>query len=115
MNCESVWNTFGICRIATNAGTLNGEDYQQRMEAVIERQRRYNEILRDEAQAYNSNSNGRNPRGIEVVADYVDESTPSTGTFQFGKDEIDGGDCFHPSVKGQNLVADLMWSANPDK
>ncbi|TQV70226.1 SGNH/GDSL hydrolase family protein [Exilibacterium tricleocarpae] len=115
VNCESIWNTFNICGIATSGGTVNGEGVAQRLASIAATQRRYNEILLEESNAYNSNSNGRNPRGIEVVADYVDETTPSTGTFQFNKDDIDGGDCFHPSVQGQNTIADLMWNANPDK
>lgn len=115
VNCESVWNTFDICTIATSGSSLNGENAAQRLAAVANVQRRYNEILVEESAAYNSNSNGRNPRGIEVVADYVDENTASTGTFQFGQDDIDGGDCFHPSVQGQNIIADLMWNSNPDK
>ena len=113
--CEAVWNTFGICSIATKGSGLNGESLSQRLSAIGDMQRRYNEIIRDEAIAYNANSNGRNPRGIEVIADYVNESTLSTGTFSFSKDDIDGADCFHPSLKGQNTVADLMWNANTDK
>ena len=115
VNCESIWNTFNICGIATNGSRLNGESISQRLATIAATQRRYNEILVEESNAYNSNSNGRNPRGIEVVAEYVDENTQSTGTFQFGKDDIDGGDCFHPSVRGQNTIAELMWNSNPDK
>ena len=37
--------------------------------ACNERQQRYNEILREEALAYNSDANGLNPRLIEVTAD----------------------------------------------
>ncbi|WP_020409953.1 SGNH/GDSL hydrolase family protein [Hahella ganghwensis] len=114
VNCESLWSTFGVCRIATNGGTMNGESFQQRYNGVSQAQRRYNEILAEEAAAYNSNSNGRNDRSIEVVADYVDENTPSAGTYVFGPDDIDGGDCFHPSIRGQNLVADILWNSNPD-
>ena len=94
---------------------MNGESNADRLVAIAARQQRYNEILAEEAAAYNANTNGKNSRGIEVVADYVDESTPSAGTTSFGANEIDGGDCFHPSVSGQNLLSDVMWSNNPDK
>ncbi|MBY6191337.1 SGNH/GDSL hydrolase family protein [Microbulbifer agarilyticus] len=109
VNCESAWSTFGICRIATDGGTLNGESFATRHAGITAAQKRYNEILQEEASAYNGTN------GIEVVAEYAGESQPSTGTFQFGKNDIDGGDCFHPSVAGQNTVADLMWNGNPDK
>lgn len=115
INCNSIWSTFGVCSIATNGGTYNGESHSQRYAALNTVQRRYNEILAEEASAYNSNSNGLNPRGIEVASNYVDENTSSTGTFNFGKNDIDGGDCFHPSILGQNKVSDLMWNNNPDK
>ena len=115
IRCESVWDTFNICSIATSGSSMNGESSIERLAAIEDRQRRYNEILAQEAAAYNSNSAGQNTRGIEVISDYVDESTPSTGTTSFGADEIDGGDCFHPSVSGQNIVSDRMWLNNPDK
>ena len=56
----------------------------------------------EEALAYRTNSNGRNPRGIEVVAEYVDELTLSLGTLSWGASRINGSDCFHPSLSGQN-------------
>ncbi len=113
VDCELVWDTASVCLIATQSGTLNGETLATRLAAVAERQRRYNEILRAEAEAYTANGDGRNPRGIEVVAEYVDEATPSLGTFVFGPSEINGGDCFHPSLLGQNRVAELAWRRDP--
>lgn len=115
VRCENVWSSYDICTIATSGSTLNGETTAQRLAAISTAQRRYNEILAEEAVAYNSNSNGKNPQGIEVVADYVNESTPSTGTTTFGKDDIDGGDCFHPSLQGQNKISQVMWNNNPDR
>lgn len=115
VNCESLWSTFNVCEIATAGGNYNGENHAQRYAGVSAAQQRYNEILREEAEAYNVNSAGQNPRGIEVVADYVDEDTLSAGTRSFGASEIDGGDCFHPSIKGQNLVSDILWMSNPSK
>lgn len=115
IDCEAVWADYGICTIATQGADLNGESLSTRLSAIEARQQRYNEILRDEAAAYDSNSNGRNPRGIEVIADYVDESTASVGTFSFGENDIDGGDCFHPSLQGQNAAAELSWTNNSDR
>jgi hypothetical protein len=40
---------------------------------------------------------------------------PSFGTLSFGADDINGGDCFHPSFQGQNRIAEAAWSANPDR
>jgi hypothetical protein len=114
VDCEGVWSDYDICTIATQGTALNGESISQRLSGISERQQRYNEILRDEAIAYNTNANGRNPRGVEVVSDYVDETVPSVGTFAFGADDIDGGDCFHPSLAGQNSSASLSWGSNPD-
>jgi hypothetical protein len=85
-----------------------------RLAGIAERQTRYNEILREEAQAYRTNTNGQNPRFIEVLTDYVDESTDSVGTFQFSAADIDGGDCFHPSIQGQSTIAGKASQGNPD-
>jgi len=115
VNCESLWNTFDVCPIATNGGTMQGESYAQRFVNLNSRQAAYNNILKQEAQAYNTNSNGRNPRGIEVISEYTNQSTSNIGTFSFGKNDINGGDCFHPSVSGQNRVANFMWQANTDR
>jgi lysophospholipase L1-like esterase len=112
VDCEGVWEDFDICEIVTRGGFRDGLTEEMRLAAIAARQRRYNEILRSEAEAYNRNTNGRNPRGIEVLTDYVDEATPSTGTYSFGPDDIDGGDCFHPSLAGQNKVAELSWAGN---
>ena len=109
VNCESVWSTFGICRIATNGGTMNGESFATRYAGINSAQRLYNEVLQQEAAAYNGTN------GVEVVAEYSGANQTNVGTFTFGKNDIDGGDCFHPSVSGQNTVANLMWSGNPDK
>ncbi|WP_226702418.1 SGNH/GDSL hydrolase family protein [Microbulbifer elongatus] len=109
VNCESVWSTFGICRIATNGGTMNGESFATRYAGIESAQRLYNEVLQQEAAAYNGTN------GVEVVAEYSGENQTNVGTFTFGKNDIDGGDCFHPSVRGQNTVANLMWNGNPDK
>jgi len=115
IRCENVWSSYNVCNIATSGSSLNGESSATRLAALELVQQSYNEILAEEATAYNTNSVGQNPRGIEVVSNYVDESTASTGTFSFSAADIDGGDCFHPSVLGQNKVADLMWDTNTDK
>jgi len=115
INCDSLWSSYDVCRIVTNGGTLNGESSATRLAGVALAQQSYNAIVRQEVTAYNSNTNGLNPNGIELVAEYVDENTPSAGTFQFGAENIDGGDCFHPNVSTQNTIANFMWNANPFK
>lgn len=109
IRCENVWTSYGICTIATSGSTLNGESTAQRLAAIEVAQQRYNEIIAEEAAAYDGTN------GIEVVASYQGENVSTVGTFSFGKNDIDGGDCFHPSVSGQNTAANLMWNHNPDK
>jgi len=109
IRCENVWNSFGVCTIATSGSSLNGESSAQRLAAIEVAQQRYNEIIAEEAAAYDGTN------GVEVVTSYQGENVSSVGTFSFGKDDIDGGDCFHPSVAGQDTAAGLMWGHNPDK
>lgn len=115
VDCQSMWSSYNVCRIVTDGNTLNGETMAERHAGVAAAQQRYNEILAEEAVAYNSNANGRNPNGIEVTAEYVNESTPSAGTFSFGAEHLNGGDCFHPNVATQNLISGMLWNANPNK
>lgn len=114
VNCDSIWSSYDVCSIVTQTGTRNGETLAQRLAGVAAAQKSYNAILAEEALAYNTNANGQNPNGIEVVAEYVDENTPSGGTFAFGAEHINGGDCFHPNVATQSTIADYMWNANTD-
>lgn len=62
---------------------------------------------------YDCNANGKNPRGLRVRTEYVDEFTASVGTYAFGPDDINGFDCFHPSRLGQNQIAEGMWTRSP--
>ena len=113
VDCPAVWQAGEVCEIVTVGGDFNDEDLATRLAAVAERQQRYNEILRDEAWAYWSNDAGQNPRGIEVFADYLDEQTLSLGTVALTPDDVNGGDCFHPSVSGQQRLADIVWFNSP--
>lgn len=115
VNCKSIWNTFDICSVATSGDSMAGESIDVRRANIAQRQKRYNEILAEEALAYNSNANGKNVNAIEVVADYQGEGVVSAGTTTFGKNDIDGGDCFHPSIRGQNTISSVLWGNNPDK
>jgi lysophospholipase L1-like esterase len=115
IDCELVWSAFDICRIATDESRLNGEPQALRLAAIAERQRRYNEILAEEAAAYSSNAGGRNPRGIAVRAEYQGEAVPSLGTFLWGAADINGSDCFHPSRAGQNEIAERLWWNSPKR
>ena len=113
VDCESFWDSFNVCEIATLDITMSGETLPTRLDGIAARVQLYNEILRDLALEYSTNATNRNPLGIEVVADYVNESTPSIGTTSFGAAELNGGDCFHPSLEGQRLIATGAWSTNP--
>jgi hypothetical protein len=115
IDCEDFWLDFDVCTIGTIEGEWNGESEAERNLGLSERQRRYNEILRDTALLYTTSTGPGelNERGIEVVADYVNESTPSVGTTAFGAEEINGGDCFHPSIAGQDLLSEVAWTGNP--
>jgi lysophospholipase L1-like esterase len=115
INCQNIWSDHDICNIATSGALMSGEAVDDRRAVIAATQKRYNTILAEEATAYNSNSNGKNPNGLEVVADYQGEAVVSAGTLAFGADDIDGGDCFHPSILGQNKVANTLWDNNPDK
>jgi hypothetical protein len=95
--CQDVWSSFDVCPIATLSDPAT-------LAAVGARQQRYNEILAERAQHFNLDAVST---GVEVVAEYQGESVVSVGTYSFGADDINGGDCFHPSVQGQNKLSRL--------
>jgi lysophospholipase L1-like esterase len=104
VNCESFWATYDVCRIATGSDTFFG--------ALNAQQKSYNEILVERAAAFNDQATST---GVEVVAEYQGEGVESVGTYAFGASDINGGDCFHPSISGQNELSRIIWQNNPFK
>lgn len=113
VNCPDFWESFDVCEIATVNRTFGGEDLATRLPEVAARQQLYNAILLEEARAYNARAAST---GVEVVAetdgDYSD-SAPEVGNYEFLPSEINGGDCFHPSIAGQNKVSEVIWGNDP--
>ncbi|MBX3226732.1 MAG: hypothetical protein KIT84_39070 [Labilithrix sp.] len=108
-----IWPIAGICRIVT------GESNASRRAQVGARVDQYNDAIAAEMRAYNSNSNGKNPKGHAFVTDWVGsiaagKKNTSIGTFKFTENDINGVDCFHPNVKGQGRLACLAWAKSPD-
>lgn len=106
VDCESFWATYDVCRIATASGAY--------FDALQDRQQLYNEILAEEAVVYNAMAVDT---GVEVVAEYQavleDATTPAVANYGFSPGEINGGDCFHPSLSGQNKLSEILWNNNP--
>ncbi|MFZ9127128.1 MAG: choice-of-anchor D domain-containing protein [Steroidobacteraceae bacterium] len=106
VSCTSFWAAYEVCRIATAGGT----DLAARTAALDERQNAYNRILGELATEYNAAADST---GVEVVSEYDPVANASAGSFQFQPYDISGGDCFHPSLQGQNKIAELVWGNNP--
>jgi lysophospholipase L1-like esterase len=109
VNCENFWASYDVCRIATAGGT----DLATRLEAIDARQKAYNAKLATLAAGYSSQATST---GVEVVTDYDSSgSATSVGTYSFQPGDINGGDCFHPSIQGQNRLSEVIWNRNPHK
>ena len=52
---------------------------------------------------------------VEVVTDYDVSPNASVGSYNFQPGDINGGDCFHPSIPGQNTLSTVLWNRNPHK
>ena len=106
VNCESFWATYDVCTIATSSDTY--------FSALEERQQAYNEILAARASYFNAQAT---TTGVEVVAEYQYQAggAVTVGSYGFAPGEINGGDCFHPSIAGQNKLSDVLWGNNPFK
>lgn len=108
-----IWPAASICRVVTKE---HDAGRRAQIGAAIDR---YNDVIREEVEAYQSNANGRNPRRITFVTDWqgsIDEGRQNTsiGTYVFGPEDITGVDCFHPNTSGQAKLACSAWATHPD-
>jgi len=109
VNCENFWASYDVCRIATAGGT----DLATRLSAIDARQKAYNAKLATLTAEYSLRATST---GVEVVTDYDPTgSATSVGTYSFQPGDINGGDCFHPSIQGQNRLSEVIWNRNPHK
>ncbi|HET9694397.1 MAG TPA: SGNH/GDSL hydrolase family protein [Steroidobacteraceae bacterium] len=109
VDCPDFWQSFDVCNIATVDVTMGGETLAQRLAFIEQRQARYNEILAEEAAWYNARAASTR---VEVVAESTGRDpavAPEVGNYRFAASEINGGDCFHPSIAGQNRVSAVVW------
>jgi hypothetical protein len=113
VNCPDFWETYDVCEIATVNRTFGGEDLATRLPKIAARQAQYNAILVAEAQAYNALASSTR---VEVVAEtdgIFSATAPEVGNYSFMPSEINGGDCFHPSIAGQNKLSAVIWANDP--
>jgi lysophospholipase L1-like esterase len=113
VNCPDFWESFDVCEIATVDRVFGNEELGVRLPKIAARQARYNEILLEEALAYNAQAASTR---VEVVAETdgtFSATAPEVGNYSFSPAELNGGDCFHPSITGQNKVSAVIWGNDP--
>ncbi len=104
IGCNVIWSVAGVCRVVT------GESNATRRAAIGARIDQYNDGLRAEVEAAATRYSGK----ISIITDWRGTATSnsSVGTYRFGKDDIDGLDCFHPAKDtGQRKLACAAWEA----
>jgi hypothetical protein len=109
VDCPSFWDTYDVCEIATLNEPMGGETLDVRLPKIAQRQALYNAILVEEAGTYNARAAQTR---VEVVAETdgtFSVVSPEVGNYSFTASEINGGDCFHPSIAGQNKVSGVVW------
>jgi hypothetical protein len=113
VNCPSFWDSYDVCEIATVNRVIGGQDLRTRLGIIAERQASYNRILKEQADHYKALSGTTR---VEVVAEtdgVYGNRTPEVGNYSFTTSEINGGDCFHPSIAGQNKISTVVWGNDP--
>lgn len=108
-----VWPMANVCRVVT------AETDAFRRRQIGARIDLYNAVLAAEVEAYASNANGMNERGVGFMTDWqgsLDEGHAGTsvGTFRISGDDINSLDCFHPNVGCQARFACVAWATGPD-
>jgi len=104
LTCNLVWSIAGVCRIVT------GESNASRRATIGARVDQYNDGLRTEVESAATRYSGK----VSFITDWQGNtvSNSSVGTYRFGKDDIDGFDCFHPAKDtGQRKLACAAWEA----
>jgi hypothetical protein len=116
VNCPSFWETYDVCEIATVDRMIGNETLAQRLVTVGDRQVAYNTKMKVLAAEYNLKAT---TTGVEVVVESDGVTTvgtrtvPEVGAYRFSTTEINGGDCFHPSIAGQNKLSEIIWGNDP--
>ena len=93
-----------MCRIVT------GESNASRRATIGARIDQYNDGLRSEVESTATRYSGK----VSFRSDWQGNTVvnSSVGTYRFGKDDIDGFDCFHPAKDtGQRKLACAAWEA----
>lgn len=105
--CSAIWALAGVCRVVT------GEGDATRRRQIGARVDQYNEGLYTEVRAAET----RHGSKVHFVSDWqgplATNPRTSVGSFQFGKDDIDSFDCFHPyKGTGHKKLACVAWEAS---
>lgn len=87
--CQRKWNLLNMCRSLLHARATG-----QERQVVLERLEHANDIL------------------AAASARYPDHASidMTLASYEFERRHISSVDCFHPSIAGQNLIAELSWS-----
>ena len=112
LTCKQFWNTTaaldkGVCSILTT------ETSAARRAAIGARIDAYNDALAAEARRF-AKDRGLNPKGVRFLSDWhggIDSGgtlNESMGTYEFNADLVSKRDCFHPSIKGQIGIANMV-------
>jgi lysophospholipase L1-like esterase len=88
--CQSKWDTMRVCK-----PLLAAERTAEQRQAFVGRYRHLNQVIADIA--------GRYPVNVRLAAAIVNA--------EFDDSMISPLDCFHPSIKGQNLISELSFDA----
>jgi lysophospholipase L1-like esterase len=83
--CTSIWSLGNVCRVVTSGNPSHIAQADQRTQE-------YNAILASLAEVY----------GYTYVPQIYDT--------EFTLEDLSDFDCFHPSVSGQNRIANIIWN-----
>lgn len=87
-HCTNTWNFIGLCKGLLANGLSNTQrlDFKQRWDHA-------NSNMASVAAMY--------PQNVKF--------SDAVATYEFDKDQISATDCFHPSTKGQSVLAQKTW------
>jgi lysophospholipase L1-like esterase len=89
LGCQANWNLTGFCSALLGKDVTTAQRFQ-----FVEKWRTANDYLEDVAQEF--------PDNVRFAE--------NTQYVQFEAEQVSALDCFHPSVKGQNMLSESLWN-----
>ncbi len=118
-SCESLWERFAVIRSTGICGSITDDCSDERLKDGYETARAYRDIMARVSLEYAALAEGASSREMTVGGEPVGGAVKAAGTsisfsnaswvYKFTSEQISCCDCFHPSFRGQDVAARILF------